>query len=70
MRGCGSVTRYVGGTWMRRGEAGPVPIMFPSGISEVMTSKSQAGWILGQENRVRLRASDYSIGPEEGQEPG
>lgn len=55
---------------MRRGEAGPVPIMFPSGISEVMTSKSQAGWILGQENRVRLRASDYSIGPEEGQEPG
>lgn len=55
---------------MRRGEAGPGPIMFPSGISEVMTSKSQAGWSLGQESRVRLRASKYSVGPEEGKEPG
>lgn len=54
---------------MRRGEAGLVPIVFPSGISEVMTSKSQAGWSLGQESRVRLRASEYSTGPEEGEEP-
>lgn len=52
---------------MRPGEeAGPVPIVFPSGISEVMTSRSQAGWSLGQKSKVRLRASEYSIGPEEG----
>lgn len=55
---------------MRRGETGPVPIVFPTGISEVMTSRSQAGWSLGQESRVRLRASEYSIGPGEGEEPG
>lgn len=32
----------MGGPWARRCEAGPVPVVFPPGIAEVMTSQSQA----------------------------
>lgn len=32
----------VGGPWVRRGETGPVPVVFPPGIAEVVTSQSQA----------------------------
>lgn len=57
----------MGGLWARRGEAGPVPIVFPPGIAEVLTSQSQAKVETGAREQGEAQGS---MGQEEDAEPG
>lgn len=66
MRGCGSDQAVWVERGRGRGEAGPVPIVFPPGISEAMTSQSQARvetWVGEQGEAWGSRGQEEDVEP-------